>query len=94
MKYTRNLKFEEKPDYVWIRRLFKELFFRCEFKFDLIFEWALTSTEEVNFNNKDSKKITVPLYSDRMLNMMKQNKSSFKQKNMKVLNTITDNIYI
>ncbi len=31
LKYCRSLKFEERPDYVWIRRLFKDLFFRYEF---------------------------------------------------------------
>jgi casein kinase 1 len=40
LKYCRSLKFEEKPDYVWIRRVFKDLFFRCEYKWDTIFEWA------------------------------------------------------
>lgn len=43
-RYCRNLKFEEKPDYVWIRRLFKDLFIRCEYQYDLIFDWALLAT--------------------------------------------------
>eukprot|EP00825_Cyclidium_porcatum_P029638 TRINITY_DN31597_c0_g1_i1.p1 TRINITY_DN31597_c0_g1~~TRINITY_DN31597_c0_g1_i1.p1 ORF type:complete len:303 (+),score=51.51 TRINITY_DN31597_c0_g1_i1:130-1038(+) len=40
-RYCRNLKFEEKPDYVWIRRLFKDLFNRCEYQYDLIFDLSL-----------------------------------------------------
>lgn len=48
MKYARNLKFEERPDYVWIRRLFKDLFYRCEYQWDLIFEWAYISTVNKN----------------------------------------------
>ncbi|EGR29909.1 hypothetical protein IMG5_146270 [Ichthyophthirius multifiliis] len=51
LKYCRSLKFEEKPDYVWIRRLFKDLFYRCEYKWDLIFEWA-----EVAVIDEDNKK--------------------------------------
>lgn len=49
MKYARNLKFEERPDYVWIRRLFKDLFHRCEYQWDLIFEWAYISTVNVYY---------------------------------------------
>jgi casein kinase 1 len=30
-KYCKSLKFEERPDYVWIRRLFKDLFFKCDY---------------------------------------------------------------
>ncbi|EAR83400.1 casein kinase (macronuclear) [Tetrahymena thermophila SB210] len=40
LKYCRSLKFEEKPDYVLIRRIFKDLFFRCEYKWNTIFDWA------------------------------------------------------
>ena len=31
LKYCRSLKFEEKPDYVWIKRLFKDCFNRCNY---------------------------------------------------------------
>jgi hypothetical protein len=40
-KYCKSLKFEERPDYVWIRRLFKDLFYKCDYQWDLIFDWAL-----------------------------------------------------
>ena len=30
-KYCKALKFEERPDYVWIRRLFKDLFYKCDY---------------------------------------------------------------
>lgn len=39
--YCKSLKFEERPDYVWIRRLFKDLFNKMDYKWDNIFDWAL-----------------------------------------------------
>jgi hypothetical protein len=44
LNYTRSLKFEEKPDYLWIKRLFKDLFDKYDYKYDLIFEWGLVAT--------------------------------------------------
>lgn len=43
--YVRALKFEEKPDYVMIKRRFKDLFFKEKnAEWNLIFEWALISS--------------------------------------------------
>ena len=38
INYCRGLRFEEKPDYVYLRRLFQELFDRKRFKRDK--EWS------------------------------------------------------
>jgi len=51
LKYCRSLKFEEKPDYVWIRRLFKDLFYRFEYVWNTVFEWAEKAVV-TNFNYK------------------------------------------
>lgn len=40
LKYCRMLKFEERPDYCWLKRLFKDLFFKVEKDWDLIFDWT------------------------------------------------------
>lgn len=37
------MKFEEKPDYTWIQRLFKDLFKKLNYQWDYIFDWALLS---------------------------------------------------
>ena len=39
LKYCRLLKFEDRPDYCWLKRLFKDLFFKEEKDWDLIFDW-------------------------------------------------------
>ena len=40
MKYCRLLKFEDRPDYCWLKRLFKDLFFKVEKDWDLVFDWT------------------------------------------------------
>lgn len=39
MNYCRNLRFEEKPDYVWIKNLFRNLYFREFEAWDNVFDW-------------------------------------------------------
>lgn len=56
LKYSKSLKFEEKPDYTWIQRLFKDLFKKLNYGWDYIFDWALLSLtrereEKTNLKN-------------------------------------------
>ncbi|XP_078428144.1 casein kinase 1-like protein 12 [Wolffia australiana] len=39
--YCRNLAFEEKPDYMYLKRLFRDLFIREGFQFDYVFDWTI-----------------------------------------------------
>ena len=41
MGYCRDLKFEEKPDYNYLRRMFKDLFNRMGYEFDYNYEWTV-----------------------------------------------------
>lgn len=34
LEYCQNLKFDEKPDYDWMKNLFKELYFKTEKNWD------------------------------------------------------------
>jgi len=59
LKYSKALKFEERPDYTWIRRIFKDLASKLSFEKDLIFDWAVLSIkieedllEELRLKNK------------------------------------------
>lgn len=38
--YCRNLRFDEKPDYQYIRRLFKEAMHRNSFEYDYVYDWS------------------------------------------------------
>lgn len=41
MNYCRNLRFEERPDYAYLKRMFKDLFFRENYQYDYIFDWTI-----------------------------------------------------
>mmetsp|Transcript_27095 Transcript_27095/g.23175 ORF Transcript_27095/g.23175 Transcript_27095/m.23175 type:complete len:107 (-) Transcript_27095:418-738(-) len=40
LNYCRALRFEDRPDYAYLRRLFKDLFMREGFQNDGIFDWT------------------------------------------------------
>ena len=41
INYCRGLRFDEDPDYAFLRRLFKELFDKRGFKRDFVYDWTL-----------------------------------------------------
>ncbi|OQR92063.1 casein kinase [Achlya hypogyna] len=44
-EYCRALRFDDKPDYAYLKRLFKELFFRKGFQFDAMFDWTVLNLQ-------------------------------------------------
>lgn len=48
MEYTRALRFDDKPDYAYLKRLFKELFFRKGFQLDTLFDWTVLNLGQSN----------------------------------------------
>ncbi|KAJ2782454.1 serine/threonine protein kinase [Coemansia javaensis] len=45
LNYTRRLRFDDKPDYTYLKRLFRDLFIRSDFKYDYIFDWTVFKAE-------------------------------------------------
>ncbi|KAI9292885.1 putative casein kinase I [Neoconidiobolus thromboides FSU 785] len=41
LNYTRSLRFDDKPDYTYLRKLFRDLFVREGFSYDYVFDWTL-----------------------------------------------------
>ncbi len=41
LNYTRSLRFEDKPDYSYLRQIFRNLFHREGYTYDYIFDWTL-----------------------------------------------------
>lgn len=41
LQYCRNLKFEEKPDYNYMRKIFKDLMYKNGYDYDYKYDWVL-----------------------------------------------------
>ena len=55
LSYCRVLKFEQRPDYAYLKKLFKDLFSKLNFKYDYLFDWELKrapSTRKKTLNEK------------------------------------------
>ncbi|KAH3673141.1 hypothetical protein WICMUC_003864 [Wickerhamomyces mucosus] len=46
LNYTRSLRFEDKPDYIYLRRLFRDVFARENYRYDYVFDWALHKQQQ------------------------------------------------
>ena len=42
MHYCRALRFEDRPDYVYLRKMFKDLMLKMHYDTDYIYDWSLT----------------------------------------------------
>ncbi|THU65442.1 hypothetical protein C4D60_Mb05t03670 [Musa balbisiana] len=48
--YCRSLGFEDKPDYSYLKRLFRELFIREGYQFDYVFDWTMLKHPQSSAN--------------------------------------------
>ena len=53
--YSKSLKFEETPDYAYLRRLFKNLFSQSDFTYDYLFDWTLCNHPACEWQNKHTE---------------------------------------
>lgn len=44
--YCRQLRFDDKPDYTYLKRLFRDLFIREGFQFDYVFDWTILKYQQ------------------------------------------------
>ncbi|XP_022721552.1 casein kinase 1-like protein 2 isoform X2 [Durio zibethinus] len=49
--YCRSLRFDEKPDYSYLQRLFRDLFIREGFQFDYVFDWTILKYQQSQIAN-------------------------------------------
>ena len=72
MDYCRALKFEDKPDYNFLRRLFKDLFNRNGYEYDYVYDWCILDKPKrtskpfsTRRNSEFQKKAVSPRDQDR-----------------------------
>jgi len=46
LNYCRSLRFEDRPDYAYLRRFLKDLFFRENHQYDFIFDWTILNYQD------------------------------------------------
>jgi casein kinase 1 len=62
LNYTRSLRFEDKPDYAYLRRGFKDLFFREGFQYDSVYDWTVLDYQA---HNTSSNQISAQVAGQR-----------------------------
>ncbi|KAK9160585.1 hypothetical protein Syun_006926 [Stephania yunnanensis] len=50
--YCRSLRFEDKPDYSYLKRLFRDLFIREGHQFDYVFDWTVLKYPQIGSNSR------------------------------------------
>ena len=61
MHYCRSLRFEDRPDYGYLKKMFKDLMVKLNHDYDYMFDWTLTDTPKrlmVQGDSPDTKKRT------------------------------------
>ncbi|XP_068654746.1 casein kinase 1-like protein 10 isoform X1 [Aristolochia californica] len=48
--YCRSLRFDDKPDYSYLKRLFRDLFIREGYQFDHVFDWTILKYPQIGAN--------------------------------------------
>nr|XP_043619268.1 casein kinase 1-like protein 9 [Erigeron canadensis] len=50
--YCRSLRFEDKPDYSYLKRLFRDLFIREGYQFDYVFDWTILKYPQIGASTR------------------------------------------
>jgi len=73
MNYCRTLRFEDKPDYAYLRKLFRDLFLREGHKYDAMFDWTVLKNDDGKpLNGKAEENIEISPEKERGSSMARQ----------------------
>ncbi|KAM7480580.1 hypothetical protein LguiA_028793 [Lonicera macranthoides] len=53
--YCRSLRFDDKPDYAYLKRIFRDLFIHEGFQFDYVFDWTILKYQQSQLANPPSR---------------------------------------
>ena len=55
LHYTRSLRFDDRPDYAYLRKLFRELFVREGYSYDYVFDWNVAGMDTDAYHENKAK---------------------------------------
>ncbi|KAF2588428.1 hypothetical protein F2Q70_00042153 [Brassica cretica] len=55
-RYCRSLRFDDKPDYSYLKRLFRDLFIREGYQFDYVFDWTVLKHPQTGSSSSSSSR--------------------------------------
>eukprot|EP01104_Vermistella_antarctica_P010135 TRINITY_DN2676_c0_g7_i1.p1 TRINITY_DN2676_c0_g7~~TRINITY_DN2676_c0_g7_i1.p1 ORF type:complete len:375 (+),score=89.49 TRINITY_DN2676_c0_g7_i1:394-1518(+) len=58
LNYTRSLRFADKPDYAYLRKMFRDLFMREGFVYDLVYDWTIPKDAAASRTSSSSSTTT------------------------------------
>ena len=58
--YCRSLRFNDKPDYAYLKRLFRDLFIREGFQFDYVFDWTILKYQQSQIASPPVRPVGLP----------------------------------
>uniref|UniRef100_A0A1J3F2B4 non-specific serine/threonine protein kinase n=1 Tax=Noccaea caerulescens TaxID=107243 RepID=A0A1J3F2B4_NOCCA len=58
--YCRSLRFDDKPDYSYLKRIFRDLFIREGFQFDYVFDWTILKYQQSQLTAPPSRGLKNP----------------------------------
>jgi casein kinase I family protein HRR25 len=61
LNYSRNLRYDEDPDYAYLRKLFRDLMEREGIAYDYMFDWSIVPPSEAEMSEKDTVVSEVPM---------------------------------
>jgi casein kinase I family protein HRR25 len=60
LNYTRALRFDDKPDYSYLRKLFGDLFVHKGYQYDYVFDWSVQRGARDDGTRASTSKVGVP----------------------------------
>ena len=57
LNYCKSIRFEDKPDYSYLKRIFKELFFKLGYQYDFLFDWNLLKNRRAANSESRTNKV-------------------------------------
>ncbi|CDS11805.1 Putative CK1/CK1/CK1-D protein kinase [Lichtheimia ramosa] len=64
LNYVRSLRFDDKPDYSYLRKLFRDLFVREGYQYDYVFDWTIRKMQEKKLAENQGMRMDPPLYNN------------------------------